>query len=97
MRYIYQKTGPALKASPALKKIPTAKGNHFSQKSSILIWLENGNSITGMDALRLFNCWALAQRIAELRSEGHVIIANVVKTPSGKRIARYSLVKTIIP
>lgn len=84
-------TGKALReASPAIEKDLCPKD---TQKSRILSWLLAGNSITGLDALYLYDCWALAQRIADLRSDGYQIVSENIKTPSGKRIARYSLQK----
>ena len=79
--------------APAISKNPIIKENQsdhiLSQKAKILTWLSGGNSLTSLRALNLFGCWSLAQRIAELRREGVQITTETVKTPSGKRIARY--------
>ena len=45
----------------------------MTQKADILKRLRGGWSITPMQALNDFNCFRLAARIYELRSEGHDI------------------------
>jgi hypothetical protein len=57
----------------------------------ILAHLQEGKTLTGMVALNLFGCWALAQRIKNLRDDGYPIKTTMVKTPTGKHIAEYSL------
>ena len=95
MRYIYQKTGPALReAEPAKDRNPEHKDNEFykidSQKNRILTWLLDGNTLTAIQALTLFDCWSLAQRIADLRKDGNQIVSQIILARSGKRIAEYS-------
>jgi len=63
----------------------------LSQKKQILSYLKQGFSITPLEALREFNCWALAQRIANLRTEGHNIKTTMVKRKR-KRFASYKLI-----
>jgi hypothetical protein len=62
-----------------------------SQRDHILIYLEAGNAITDIEALRLFQCRRLAARILELKSMGHDIKTRMVQVMSGKRVAEYSL------
>ena len=65
----------------------------MSQESRILRYLERGRSLTPLEALHRFNCWRLSGRIYDLRREGHNIASFAIKTPSGKRIACYRIVK----
>lgn len=68
------------------------KDNHStSQSEEIKNYLISGGSLTGLDALRLFQCWSLTQRVFDLRMKGLPIITEMIKTESGKRIARYEL------
>jgi hypothetical protein len=61
------------------------------QNKEILAYLEAGGSLTPMDALNLFNCWALSSRISDLKKEGHDIKSELVKGENGKRYSRYWL------
>lgn len=65
-----------------------------SQSSRILSWLKRGRALTPLEALRLFGCLRLGARIYDLRCAGHAIDARMVETPSGKRVARYKLLRT---
>ena len=53
-----------------------------SQKDAILEYLEEGNSITQLDALILFGCSRLATRICDLRKDGWAIQSKRVKVPT---------------
>lgn len=61
-----------------------------SQNSLIKGWLLNGKSITPLDALKMFGCFRLSARIANLRDEGLPIVTDMV-TINDKRVARYYL------
>lgn len=61
-----------------------------AQNKAILKYLQDGNSITPLDALRLFGSLRLGARIKNLRDAGHTIITEMVKE-NGKRFARYSM------
>ena len=63
-----------------------------SQKKKILKHLQEGLSITPMEALREFGCFRLGARISELR-EDYPILTKMIKVPSGKWVARYRLIK----
>ena len=68
----------------------------MSQSERILYFLSEGNTITPLEALRMFNCFRLASRIAELRSEGYDIITRIKEVYSEeeqgiKRYAEYKL------
>jgi hypothetical protein len=71
-------------AEPETHRRPT-------QASRILAHLRAGNRLTALEALEKFQCFRLAARIHELRREGWQIDEQTVETPSGKRIAEYSL------
>jgi hypothetical protein len=62
-----------------------------SQRGSILIYLQAGNAITDIEALRLFQCRRLAARILELKRMGYHIQSRMVEVMSGKRVAEYWL------
>jgi hypothetical protein len=62
-----------------------------SQRGSILIYLQAGNAITDIEALRLFQCRRLAARILELKRMGHNIQSRIITLMSGKRVAEYWL------
>ena len=64
----------------------------MSQTATILRLLEtHPDGITAFDALREAQCLRLAARIADLRAKGHRIDSTMVRTISGKKIARYRL------
>ena len=67
--------------------------NMLTQKVMILEYMKNGNRITPLEALNQFNCMALAQRIYDLRKDGHIINRRMFRTHTGKNVAQYSYVK----
>jgi len=62
-----------------------------SQKARILKYLKSGGKLTALKALEYFNCMSLAQRIMDLRNEGHPITSQMVKTNTGKMVAEYTI------
>ena len=62
-----------------------------SQKAQILRHMEKRGPITALEALRLFGCFRLAARIADLKEDGHTIHTETVTDLTGKRYASYSL------
>ena len=62
-----------------------------TQCQCIAEWLEQGNSLTQMEALNRFQCFRLASRINDLRNRGLRIVTEKILTPSGKRVASYKL------
>lgn len=64
-----------------------------SQSQMIYEYLNYGLSLSAMEALDLFGCSRLAARIHELRLAGHNVGSRMVRTGSGRRVARYSLDK----
>lgn len=62
----------------------------MSQDDAILNHLKSGKSITAIEALNLYSCFRLAARIDELKDQGHLIKAEIVKE-NGKRYAKYQM------
>ena len=62
-----------------------------SQKDRILEYLEDGHSITPIDALNLFGCFRLSAVIFDLKEEGHDIQTKMVTNQNGKKFASYTL------
>lgn len=65
----------------------------MSQNQAILDYLKAGNTLTGLDALRLFGTMKLASRISEIKdeiaNEDFFIDEEMIKTPTGKRVMKY--------
>lgn len=59
-----------------------------TQNSLILAYLQDGNSLTPMQALQRFSCWRLAARIAELRAKDYNIHTKLIEkeTAQGKKV-----------
>ena len=62
-----------------------------SQSEAILLFLQEGRTLTPLEALTLFGCMRLGARVWELKLLGHNVRTEIIRTESGKRIARYSL------
>ena len=62
-----------------------------SQNEQIKEYLEQGNTLTALEALELFGCMRLPSRIHDLKRRGMYIIREMIITASGKRVAQYSL------
>lgn len=60
-----------------------------SQNAQIRRYLEQGKTLTSLEALRLFGCLRLSGRIFDLRRQGISIEARDLKTLSGKRVSEY--------
>ncbi len=65
-----------------------------SQVENIKEHLENGNSITPIDALNLFGCFRLSDVIFRLRNSGLNISMELIKMPNkkGKGYSKYTLI-----
>lgn len=64
-----------------------------SQKEAILGYLRAGNRITPLVALEKFKCMRLGARCWELKRDGFQIEREMVRVPSGKKVAEYRLVE----
>lgn len=63
-----------------------------TQNEAILNWLQQGNTLTPLQAFEKFGTLALHSRAAELRAEGHIIECEKISV-NGKRVGRYSLLR----
>ncbi len=62
-----------------------------SQNELILKDLQKGKRLNPLMALSKYNCFRLASRINDLRSDGHSIETRMIKNPDGKKFAEYYL------
>ncbi len=67
----------------------------MSQSTDILTYLEQGNHLTPLEALQMFGCLSLSQRITGLRKQGHDIVTLPYHTQSGKRVGMYVLASVL--
>lgn len=65
-----------------------------SQNKRIIRHLKSGNTLTGIDALKLFDTFRLAARISDHKKMGHNVKSEMVIVGiNKKKVARYSLNK----
>lgn len=69
------------------------KEQSMSQCNMIAEWLNNGYSLTSLDALRLFGCLRLSSRIWDLRERGMNIQKKTIVLPNKKRVCEYFIPK----
>jgi len=67
------------------------KKESLSQCDMILSYLEEGNHITALEALRLFGCFRLSSRIWDLRQRGVEIKKEWVTLKNGKKVMSFFL------
>jgi len=60
-------------------------------QGKLLRALQAGERLTPISALERFQCFSLSQRMGELRRMGWPITATMVRVPSGKKVAEYSM------
>jgi hypothetical protein len=65
---------------------------HTMQAKMILLDLQQGKAITPLMALETYKCFRLCGRIFDLRKQGARIRTEIVYTPGGARVARYTLI-----
>lgn len=66
---------------------------NYSQSKQILDYLQAGNALTPLEAMRKFNCLRLGARIYDLRQLGYQINSRLITDEhTKKRYAIYSLV-----
>ena len=63
-----------------------------SQCAMIAAYLNEGNTLTSLEALNKFGCFRLASRIHDLKDSGMHIAKTMVTGDNGKRYAQYSIV-----
>ena len=64
-----------------------------SQCDMIAAWLNNGNTITVLEALTRFNCMRLSSRIWDLKERGMNIQKKTIVLPNKKRVCEYFIPK----
>ena len=69
------------------------KGNLMTQLSLIRASLESGQVLTPLDALHKFGCLSLSQRIGDLERQGLAVEHIPYRTPSGKWVMSYCLLR----
>lgn len=62
-----------------------------TQNKAILKHLEAGNTITAIEALKMFGCFRLSARIFDLKDQGHDIASELV-FENGKKFSNYYLI-----
>ena len=61
----------------------------MSQHDDILSYLQRGGRLTVLSALDMFGCYALSQRVGEIRRQGHRIESRTITTKNGKHVSEY--------
>ena len=67
-----------------------------SQNARIRKHLESGRSITPLEALYAYSCWALSSRISDLKKQGVNIKSELIEITSEgrkKMVAKYKIAK----
>ena len=59
-----------------------------SQRQKIMAFLEAGNKLTALDALKKWGCFRLASRIHELKKAGYPVVSQTIEM-NGKKISQY--------
>lgn len=63
----------------------------MKQWEQILAHLKSGRTITTFQAFRLFGVTRLPDRIRDCRAKGYSIDSTMIRLPSKKRVAQYSI------
>ena len=63
-----------------------------SQGKQILKYLQEGHSLTPLDALKKFGCFRLGARIWDLKDKGYNIRTDIIKLGKS-RVASYTLIE----
>jgi hypothetical protein len=65
-----------------------------SQNKRIKEYLQNGGTLTPLDALYRFDCWSLSSRMSDLKKEGLKFKSELIEITSGGRtklVSKYSI------
>ena len=83
------------KAINDLNKLSTNNETNVrkSQEKRVLAYLKDGYTITQLEALQMFGCMRLSDRIFTLRNKGYNIKTKMVVTNTGKKVGQYKLLK----
>ena len=53
------------------------------------MFLDQGKTLTSMEALTKFRCFRLASRINDLKKAGYPVAKRMIEIDSGKKVAQY--------
>jgi hypothetical protein len=70
---------------------PCRVPEHGTQCYTLLAAMKNGERLTVAKALSQYGCYALSQRVGELKKLGWPILSRTVTTAGGARIKEYWL------
>lgn len=65
-----------------------------TQHADIIEYLNAGNTLTGLEALKLFGTMKLSSRVSELKRAGYPIQSEMVRGNNKKHYCRYWLERT---
>ena len=65
----------------------------ISQDKLIINYLKSGESLTPLDALKMFNCFRLGARIFDLKKNGHDIITKITTIKEIPTISSHFIVE----
>lgn len=60
-----------------------------SQTAQIQAHLDQGKSITAIEALDLYKCFRLAARISDLKDKNYPVAKQMIQLENGKYVAEY--------
>ena len=70
---------------------PTYPNSTQTQLWTLLEALRRGERLTVAIALEKYQCYALSQRMGDLRKLGWPILSAMIELPSGKHVAQYHM------
>ena len=59
------------------------------QTDSIKEYLDAGNTLTSLEALKLFSCFRLASRMHDLKKSGYVFSKEMISVDGSRKVAQY--------
>ncbi len=78
-------------SAPAAGRAPRYPNAAQTQLWTLLTALRRGERLTVLVALDQYQCYALSQRIGQIKALGWHVQRRMVKVGSGKAVAEYSL------
>ena len=60
-----------------------------TQTDSIKEYLDSGNTLTSLEALKLFSCFRLASRMHDLKKSGYVFSKEMISIDGSRKVAQY--------
>tara|TARA_R110000868_G_scaffold150221_1_gene373217 strand:- start:569 stop:796 length:228 start_codon:yes stop_codon:yes gene_type:complete len=65
----------------------------MTQCEQLLEAMKRGEQLTVAEAMARYGVYALSQRCGELIRQGHPVNVEMITVPSGKRVAKYSILR----